>query len=132
MKKNNHPSYLFYDEIDDYETRCKEDDPIGHNLIFVYQDGIEKIVDIDEYLAKLKSDPKLPTRSLNSQNENENPDPAEQEEIDCLKNDPTRKFQFDYDKSVCMVDKFPEAALSDGPVKEEQLISVAPEEGKIP
>ena len=117
LKKNNHPSYLFFDAINDYEKRFKEDDPVGHNLIFVYQDGIEKIVDIDEYLTKMKSNPKLLTSSIISQIENENPDPEEQEEIDCLKNDPTRKFQFNYDKSVCMVDKFPKAAVRDGPAK---------------
>ena len=53
LKEKKHPSYLFYDEFDDYERRCEEDDPVGHRLIFVYEDGIEKIVDIDEYLKKL-------------------------------------------------------------------------------
>ena len=54
LKKNNHPSYLFCDNLDEYERRCEQDDPTGHNLVFVYEDGIEKIVDIDEYLEKLK------------------------------------------------------------------------------
>ena len=43
--------------------------------------------------------------------------------------DPVKKFQFNYDKSVCLVDKFPEAAISDNQVNE---LSFAPGEGKVP
>ena len=32
LKHNHHPSYMFYDEIDEYERRCEKDDPVGHNL----------------------------------------------------------------------------------------------------
>ena len=56
LKENKHPSYEFFDEIDEYENRCKSTDPAGHNLVFVYEDGIEKIVDIDEYLTTIKDD----------------------------------------------------------------------------
>ena len=43
--------------------------------------------------------------------------------------DPIRKFQFHYDQSVCLVDKFPEAALEANQVRN---ISFAPGEGKVP
>ena len=59
-------------------------------------------------------------------------DESEVDEINCMKNDPTRKFQFDYDKSVCMVDKFPEAAADDGQRKDNESLSFAPGEGKVP
>ena len=44
--------------------------------------------------------------------------------------DPARKFQFEYDKSVFMVDKYPEAAVPEG--SEGKCLSFAPGEGKIP
>ena len=53
LKRKKHPSYLFFDELEEYEERCLQTDPIGHNLVFVYEDGIEKIVDLDEYLNGL-------------------------------------------------------------------------------
>ena len=59
-------------------------------------------------------------------------DESEVDEINCMKNDPTRKFQFDHDKSVCMVDKFPEAAADDGQRNDNESISFAPGEGKVP
>ena len=132
LKKNNHPSYLFCDNLDEYERRCEQDDPTGHNLVFVYEDGIEKIVDIDEYLEKLKVNPECKDKSKNIQIDIDKPDPSEIDEIDCIQNDPTRKFQFEYDKSVCMVDKYPEAAADDGQTKEINNMSFAPGEGKVP
>ena len=132
LKENKHPSYLFYDAIDEYEKRCKANDPIGYDLVFVYEDGIEKIVDIDEYLENLKNDPKVPAQISNSKIKADYQELDELEEIDCIKNDPIKKFQFDYDKSVCMVDKFPEAAVNDTHVKEAETLSFAPGEGKIP
>ena len=119
LKKKQHPGYLFFDQRDEYETRCNLMDPKGYNLIFVYEDGIEKIVDIDEYLENFKVGKTL-TEFVTSVNDTE----------DDKQNDPARKFQFDYDKSVCMIDKFPEAAVSEN--QEGKLCSFAPGEGKIP
>ena len=42
------------------------------------------------------------------------------------------KFQFDYDTSVCLVDKFPEATAPDQVNSVTNQISFAPGEGKIP
>ena len=132
LKENKHPSYLFYDEFANYEKRCEGEDPVGHNLVFVYEDGIDKIVDIDEYLEKLAENPKCSSISVNIPNNANELEQAEVDEMNCMKNDPTRKFQFDYDKSVCMVDKFPEAAADDGQRNNGESISFAPGEGKLP
>ena len=43
-----------------------------------------------------------------------------------------RKYQFDYDTSVCLVDKFPEAALPEPAGDNVNQIAFAPGEGKIP
>ena len=123
LKKKQHPGYLFFDDIDVYESRCNEEDPKSHNLVFVYEDGIEKIVDIDEYMENLLKNEK---NKLEDGKEKTELDDKE----DDKKNDPARKFQFDYDKSVCMVDKYPEAAVSEN--LDDGCHAFAPGEGKVP
>ena len=49
------------------------------------------------------------------------------EDIYYKQNDPIRKYQIDYDESVCLTEKFPEAFSN-----ENNQISVAPGEGSIP
>ena len=121
LKVNNHPSYLFFDEIESYEERCQKIDPKGYDLVFVFEDGIDKIVDIDEYLENLKTSAKIKIIT----------DIDEDFEYDDKKRDPTRKFQFNYDKSVCMVDQFPEAAVTENS-EASQCLAFAPGEGKVP
>ena len=50
---------------------------------------------------------------------------AEKEEEEYVKNDPIRKYQYDYNKTTCLTNKFPE-------VDNESALSFAPAEGKIP
>ena len=50
------------------------------------------------------------------------------DELDYLSNDPVRKFQFTYNKSLCMSNKYPEISADD-PTKD---IELAPGEGKVP
>ena len=47
------------------------------------------------------------------------------EEEEYLKKDPIRKFQYDYNKTTCMTNKFPET-------DSESVLNFAPAEGKIP
>ena len=49
------------------------------------------------------------------------------EELDYEQNDPVKKYQIHYNKSLCMTNKYPEVS-----VNENDTISVAPGEGKIP
>ena len=58
---------------------------------------------------------------------------AEVEDIDYITNDPIRKFQIDYDKTVCLSEKYPEAfhVEKEGFWLSGQL-NVAPGEGKCP
>ena len=78
-------------------------------------------MDIDEYLENLNNNGKLKITA----------DIDEDFEDDDKKKDPTRKFQFNYEKSVCMVDQFPEAAMNENS-KASQCLAFAPGEGKVP
>ena len=51
------------------------------------------------------------------------------EEVVYKKKDVIRKHQFDYDASVCLVDKYPEAAVTEDGCNQ---VSFAPGEGKVP
>ena len=117
LRSNGHPDYTFYDDYNVYKRRCHMD-----NFTFVEDYQIEEIVDKDQYLKSLE----------NSMNKECSEDDSDKEEEEYQKNDNIRKFQFDYDRSVCLVDKFPEAAVIEESVKESDQISFAPGEGKRP
>ena len=92
---------------EEYEKRCRQEDPDGYNLLFgergnrsghlevaFYQDGaVEPVMELTSYLDMLEMQ-KL-------------------EEEYCEK-DTVRKFQLDYNETICMVDKYPEAMQIEG------------------
>ena len=51
-----------------------------------------------------------------------------EDEIEYLANDPIRKYQFTYDESLCMANKYPEIKAVDA----SKDIELAPGEGKTP
>ena len=55
---------------------------------------------------------------------------TDKEAIDDKNKDPARRYQFEYDRTVCMIDKYPEAAVADDENKD--CLSFAPGEGKLP
>ena len=67
---------------------------------FVDDDSAENIMEKDEYKKLLEN-----TREIISQGKKID------EDEEYKKNDVVRKFQFDYDTSVCLVDKYPEATI---------------------
>ena len=68
-----------------------------------------------------------PSDELDSDDDSDIDDEVK-EERDYIANDPVRKYQFTYNKSLCMSNKYPEINAED-PTKD---IEVAPGEGKRP
>ena len=118
LKKSGHPDYKFYDDYNVYERRCLLS---AHQLQFVNDSSIDKIMNRAEYIKSLDE-------ACDEQNV---ADDSDKEEEHYQKTDVVRKFQFDYDKSVCIVDKYPEAAVIEDASNLDQ-ISFAPGEGKSP
>ena len=116
LKNKGHPEYQFYDDFNVYTKRCQQ-----LKLKYVSDTLVESVVEIDEFVKILKYE-----------KEKETAGDVSDEEEEYVKNDVIRKFQFDYDISVCLVDKFPEAAAPDKVNSETNQISFAPGEGKIP
>ena len=52
----------------------------------------------------------------------------EKEELEFRTKDPMRKYQFKYNESLCMTNKYPEISVS----TTEASISIAPGEGQVP
>jgi hypothetical protein len=127
---------------DEYEQRCQTEDADGFNLIFGQQSELVK----NGPQIKVKYVPDgfaEPIHNLTSYQEINEMNRLEQQ---YREHDPVRKYQIDYDESICMVEKFPEAMQIDGVISktqnsntdkvsaenENQLFVIAPGEGKTP
>ena len=118
LKNSGNPHYQFYDDYNAYQVRCKTTDPTGNEAIF-NEDNLnsekEKEGDVDKTLNDSDSE-------TDSEAENDKKD-----EIILNTMDPVKKYQFKYNESLCMIDKYPE--ISRNP---DASVSVAPGEGQIP
>jgi hypothetical protein len=133
LRKSGNPDYQFIDDIKAFETRCKINDPVGSEIIFPTNEGPKphkstrklsvkfidekdeiKIMEKGKYLEIIEEETSL------------------KEEIYYRENDPIRKFQIDYDSSVCLTEKFPEAFAVEEDKSKGNQFSFAPGEGKIP
>ena len=127
LKESGNPYYQFNIDISNFKERCKDQDPEGYKIIYP-DDDIEEELDnsINISLSMLKdeidSESSISNTSCISDNENY------EEEIEYISNDPVRKYQFKYDDSLCLANKYPESEAVDIT----KNIAVAPGEGKRP
>ena len=129
IKESGNPYYQSFDDIDSFKKRCELEDRDAYEIMFNEETAVgnkskkpsilfvsdteatwEEIMDIREYLINLESE--------------------EKDEIEYRTKDSIRKFQIDYDKSVCLSEKFPEAFCNERNSLE--TIDIAPGEGKLP
>ena len=110
LKSSKNPYYQNIDSPDDFQKRCKETDNDGYKVI--YSD------DEDELMDTIKNWNENDDFIENSSEEDDQIDDEEEERLYKVK-DPVKKFQFTYDQSLCMANKYPE-------------VTVAPGEGQTP
>ena len=106
-KENNHP---YYDDVscpDSYKARCLANDKDGYDILF----GTDEL--LDDSIEAMS----IPELSINDEVMSQ-PEAGDSAPVK-TPNNPLEQFQFEYDQSVCMTDKFPE-------------IKVAPGEGQTP
>ena len=133
LKRSGNPYYQFHESLDQFKKRCEIEDPEGYRLLF--PDEIEGqvteslhadipvVVDEKEYENfQLKED------ELEEQNVDEEGNGELDDELDFIANDPIRQYQFNYNESLCMTNKYPEIEVEDTT----KDIEVAPGEGKRP
>ena len=118
MKLKGNKLYQFYEDFSTYQERCKETDPLGYDVVFTSMDDPDGRIDIMDSNAREVIDEILDEDEHNIERD---------EELEYENNDPVKKYQFEYNKSLCMTNKYPEVSAN-----EQDVISVAPGEGKVP
>ena len=125
LRMMGHPGYKFYDDLNIYKNRCSNEDAKGAVLIFPEEEA--EIIDLEIYRAELnKLDYDEDYDKRNSEDiETEQLEKDNKDEEEYLKKDPVRKYQYDYNRTTCLTNKFPES-------KTESALDFAPAEGKVP
>ena len=96
LKLSGNKHYQFYDDFKEYQVRCQETDPSGYDVIFDKNDDIEESMEaIDPNKEEVLDE------MVEVEDEEENLEKEEEDNYD--NNDPIRKYQFEYNRSLCNV-----------------------------
>ena len=95
---------------EEYEDRCNTEDPEGFQLIFGEEVQKSKKLELI-FIPDDKSEPIMELDHYNTLIQ------EQQTEKEFKEEDVVRKFQIDYDESICMVQKYPEAMGTNGILK---------------
>ena len=126
LKNNKNPYYQFFDNVSDFENRCKKSDPSGYEVIFnANYDIIEDLEDIPNDSGNSSKKGSTHVADMDEGYTRENC--LEDDEAEQLMKDPVKKYQFKYNESLCMTDKYPEIS-----VNTRGSVDVAPGEGQVP
>ena len=132
LKQSGNPYYQFYDDYQSYQDKCQRQDPNGHDIIFLpdaNDDEINEKLEKAEY-SNVRDNLENDTKDQGDSDDDDDLKMEEKQEIEYMTKDAVKKWHFDYNKSLCLSDKYPEiAANSDESIP---IISVAPGEGKVP
>ena len=100
FKQSGHPYYQFYDDLNTYKQRCYINDRKGHDLLFG-ADLIEepnenhvKFADIEDGIDMIRTS---------------STDISSETDVDELKIDPIRKYQFNHNRNTCLTNNYPKA-----------------------
>ena len=120
---NGHPSYEDFYTREDYVEHFRLEDEEGYDSLFGGEYAIDEVF---EQLASLNT-----AGAVHNIIDEVNDQEAEafDAELYYKKNDPVAEFHFDYDRSTCLTEKYPEVAADESDCQE---LSFAPGEGKYP
>ena len=122
LKEHGNPHYQFYDDHNAYKERCIESDPVGHDILFNDNDMLEEALESmannetkqDEVIDEIDNSG---TEKKEVEEHDETDEEEEKEEMEYQTKDPVKKYQFSYDKSLFMTNKYPEmSADGDGSI----------------
>ena len=121
MRACGHPGYRDFNTRDEYINRCRLADEKGYKSLFEpdYEED-----EINEELDPLVLD------GIQEAVTDEIDTDILDDELYYKANDPVAKFQFDYDRSSCLTEKYPEVAVEEQPNNHE--LCFAPGEGRYP
>ena len=114
LKLSGNKHYQFYDDFEEYQIICHETDPSGYDVMFDRKNNENKEI--------MESTDLTPNDEMAEEYE----DNFEKEGEDNYdNNDPVKKYQFEYNRSLCMTEKYPEVSVNNN-----ESINIAPGEGK--
>ena len=131
LKRAGNPYYQFYDDYNTFKEKCQANDPEGHDIIFKSSESAHDDLHEDlhpaEYCNLQDNIIEEPNININS---DDSEDQEEKDENDYITKDAVKKWQFNYNKSLCLSNKYPE--ISSDCNNDIPIITVAPGEGKTP
>ena len=130
LKANGNKHYQFFDDYHEYEIRCKEIDPTGYSVVFPDNDCDVDELEIDFETINGKTENcqhEVQDEIAKEEMDSDDSVNSDKEDIENETKDPVRKYHFEYNKSLCMWNKYPEVSSN-----EHENVNVAPGEGKSP
>ena len=132
LKKLGNKYYQFIPNLETFKNRCRETDTEGFN--FLFQDEDEDKEDAD-YCSKtvdetaINESEKSFVLDDNGDDKRDDSENSEAEEEEYRTKDSVKKWQFEYNRSTCFSNNYPEINYKEDTSNE---FSVAPGEGKLP
>ena len=124
----NNPLYRTSTIYRNFLDRCKEQDPVGHDLFFADSTDIGNNVSSNRHSEQLDSEDDDIFMNYDSQAEgnssnDENELDAQDKQYDeYVREDPIRRFQFNYDENVAMANDYPEAQVDGNALTKKKLV----------
>ena len=122
LKSKGNKYYQASQNLEEYKSRCGDDDPDGFRVLFGSENDENSGKIIIKFVPDYFSEP-IHDLELFQQLSRDG-----EEEEEFLKKDVVRKFQIDYNETVCMVEKFPEAMCTDGVVNHDNQNEIVNED----
>ena len=124
LKASGHPGYKNFNSKEDYIKRCRVVDEEGYQAMFEDEQEVDELAEHLEPF-QLNGIEETLTDEINDEEKG-----LVSDEEYYKKNDPVAKFQFNYDRSTCLTEKYPEVATDDAAIATD--LNFAPGEGKYP
>ena len=124
LKDLHNQYYQFVPDLQQFKQKCQETDVEGFNFLFETVDEENDIPELTDDEAEEEEDgKKVDDDKVNDDNV------EDFEEQEYKEKDSVKKWQFDYNRSTCFSNNYPEINYKEDTSEE---LSVAPGEGKIP
>ena len=95
LKEQGNKYYQFYDDFNNYQARCKNDDPTGYGIMFNDDDdNVHEEVELMKNMRMPFND-EIEKEVMSDEEEND----EEKDDIEYETNYPLKKYQFEYNRS---------------------------------
>ena len=129
LKIMGNPYYQFIPVSEHFEDECKENDLEGFQFIYPEDEIMEEKIDDRSNEVDVTEETEGTEETKEAKDTEDTEAILEKEEEDYQKNDPVKKWQFEYNRSTCFNNDYPEISYKED---SGDRLSIAPGEGKHP